>query len=138
MVIKIYKDKKEFRERKDKNVNGVHSDTIKIFSIRNKVTEEQALNLYIKSNKTNRGCWDCLDCINCKNCYTCHGCTNCKDCKECLRCEECVDSSACEDSKYLQSCSWFINKRRILFINERKYEQNKYFSKNLTKSLEGK
>lgn len=96
----IFENYSEFKNRKDKSINGVSriyaSQKLIIGGVQSSSTID-----FETDNLTNKGCWNCFNCQNCIGCrdcsfsnssYCCDGSTllnNCYDCYDCYSCNDC-------------------------------------------------
>jgi hypothetical protein len=95
----IYQDREAFRNRTDKDENGVSADFAKSNPD------------YAQQNATNKACWNCsycsgcIDCIGCSDCSYCSGCSDCSGCSCCIGCSDCSDCSGCSGCSDCSDCS---------------------------------
>jgi len=120
MKTQVFKNYEEFLNRKDKKINGVSEDWMKIYmSMYEKEYD------YQKDNSTNVGCWDCIDCTNCIGCDTCSKCENCNNCELCDSCNNCENCNNCE------LCAFFLN------LEDEYMKEGVYLKSETQKYLEG-
>jgi len=82
--IQIFKNYQEFKNRPNKDVNGVTQEFI------DEMKKNDPTYDYIGDNLLNKGCWCCYEC------FYCDYCINCVDCNACIQCSECVECTNCE------------------------------------------
>jgi len=80
----IFKNYQEFKNRPNKDVNGVTQELV------DEMVKGNPNYDYIRDNATNTGCWNCYRCRECKDCISCKFSFDCSDCTYCNSCQCCT------------------------------------------------
>ncbi|MCL2312127.1 MAG: hypothetical protein FWC41_06530 [Firmicutes bacterium] len=90
--IQVFKDYKEFCNRKDKSINGVSQDFLEM-------NEDNPMTIDELNLVNCEGCWNCYECQNCINCIDC---VSCIDCQNCINCLQCINCNNCKYCQYIE------------------------------------